>query len=167
MRKSERKSRPHVATLSDVRISRQGDYAIIDYRDQNVSTVHLDIGPQVKSISDEDILEMHNSVLRAQSFMAAGNQWIPIEIPPGSPQIKHHPEYDNYLAPRGGVLRCLISDGGPDGETTVIIDDDEYSMEEFGVILRQYNGWGMRVVFVDEDAIEEQPEIEVRDVEDN
>ncbi len=71
-----------------------------------------------------------------------------------------------YLRGTGGVLRCLINDGGFDGETTVIIDDRELSLREFGRLLRTYAGWGMRITFVSEDAIEEDPLVEVQEPKD-
>ena len=48
-------------------------------------------------------------------------------------------------------------------EVTVIIDDCELSLREFGRLLLTYAGWGMRVVFVPDDRIDEEPEIEVRE----
>jgi len=40
------------------------------------------------------------------------------------------------------VLRCEFSDGGPDTETTVIIDENELSLDEFGKLISTHNGWG-------------------------
>jgi hypothetical protein len=64
------------------------------------------------------------------------------------------------------VLRCVISDGGPDGQAIIYIDDHELSLEEFGRLLTTYAGWGMRTVFVPDDQIDEEPQIEVRDPDD-
>ena len=44
----------------------------------------------------------------------------------------------------------------------IYIDDEEYTLREFGQMLQMYAGWGMRVVFVPEDAVHEEPAIEVR-----
>ncbi len=63
------------------------------------------------------------------------------------------------------MLPCLFNDGGFDGETTVIIDDRELSLREFGGLLRPYAGWGMRISFVPEDEINEEPCVEVREPE--
>ena len=65
-------------------------------------------------------------------------------------------------APRGDVLRCIIDDGGPDGEVVVHIDDQELSLREFGRLLRVHAGWGMRIAFVPEEFISENPKVEIR-----
>lgn len=66
--------------------------------------------------------------------------------------------------PPGDVLRCHITDcgEGEDGPVAIYIDDKEYSLREFGEILRMYAGWGMRVAFVPDDEVHEEPVIEVR-----
>lgn len=86
------------------------------------------------------------------------------EVPPGSPQIEYFAAGDQWT-PRGGVLRCLISDGGPDYETTIWIDDQELSLHEFGRLLSTYNGWGMRICFVPDDELEQEPVIEIKEPE--
>ncbi len=58
---------------------------------------------------------------------------------------------------------CFIEDGGPDGEVTVHIDDQELSLREFGRLLLTHAGWGMRIAFVLDDLIEVEPEVEVRE----
>jgi hypothetical protein len=85
-----------------------------------------------------------------------------IEIPPGHPQIKYSERSDQWV-PRGDLLRCLIEDGGDDGEVTVHIDDQELSLREFGRLLLTFAGWSMRIAFVPENLIEEEPEVEVRE----
>ena len=65
------------------------------------------------------------------------------------------------------MLRCLICDGGFYGQATVIIDGRELSLREFGRLLRTYAGWGMRITFVPEDEIDEEPLVEVREPEDD
>lgn len=48
--------------------------------------------------------------------------------------------------PCGDVLRCHITEcgEGEDGPVAIYIDDKEYSLHEFGELLRMYAGWGMR-----------------------
>jgi hypothetical protein len=60
------------------------------------------------------------------------------------------------------VLRCIIDDAGPDGEVTIQIDDKELSLEEFGRLLRVHAGWGMRIAFVPEEFVTENPKVEIR-----
>ena len=55
--------------------------------------------------------------------------------------------------PRGGVLRCVIEDGGgEDGSLPVIhMDDREFDWEEFGRPIRALRGLGDAIVFVPDD----------------
>ena len=86
-------------------------------------------------------------------------------IPGGSSQVTHYPGTTNQWAPRGGVLRCTIDDGGgDDGSLPVIcIDDQEFSWDEFGKMLCTYAGWGMRLIFVPDDELEHVPKVAVRE----
>ena len=56
-----------------------------------------------------------------------------------------------------------VDDGGPEGEITVHIDDQELSLREFGRLLSTHAGWGMRIAFVPSELVEEEPEVEVRE----
>jgi len=125
----------------------------------------LRIGPEVQRMTDEEILDRHNEVLGIQQQMRLEYEHIAVEIPPGRPQIRYS-ELCNQWTPRGDVLRCVIDDGGPDGEAVIYIDDHDLSLEEFGRLLTTYAGWGMRIVFVPEDQINEEPEIEVHVADD-
>ena len=60
------------------------------------------------------------------------------------------------------MLRCIIDDGGPEGEVTIHIDDQELSLREFGRLLRVHAGWGMRIAFVPEEFVTENPTVKVR-----
>lgn len=156
---------PHVTTLDQVMITRDGETAIIAYRDTDVQTTHLRIGPDLDQMTDAQVLEAHNHVLRIQSMMALDSEYVPKEVPVGRPQLCYHESSDHWT-PRGDVLRCLVSDGGPNGEATVIIDGRELDMEDIGELLGAYAGWGMRITFVAEDKINENPEVVVEDPED-
>ena len=116
-------------------------------------------------MTDREILERHNQVLRAQQQMASEYEHVAIEIPPGRPQIKYFEPGDQWT-PRGDVLRCVIGDGGPNGEAVIYIDDQELSLEEFGRLLVTHAGWGMRIVFVPDGRIDEEPEIVICDRDD-
>lgn len=65
--------------------------------------------------------------------------------------------------PRGAVLRCLIDDSAG-AEPVIHVDDHELSLREFGWLLRTYAGWGMRIVFVEDDDAD-PPLVEIRDPE--
>jgi len=64
------------------------------------------------------------------------------------------------------VLRCVIDDGGPDRNAVIYIDDHKLSLEEFGRLLTTYADWAVRAVFIPDDQIDDEPEIEVRDPDD-
>jgi hypothetical protein len=157
-----RQRRPHVATLDEVRITRQGDAAIIEYADERVGTTHFGLGPAVQQMTDQEILDRWNECLLAQERLAAQYEHVAVEIPPGKPQIEYF-ERGYQWVPRGHVLRCVVDDGGPEGEPVIHIDDHELSWEEFGRLLVTHAGWGMRIVFVPDDELHEAPRVEVRE----
>ncbi|MBI3768364.1 MAG: hypothetical protein HY271_07680 [Deltaproteobacteria bacterium] len=66
-----RRKRPHVASLDEVRITRHGDEAIIEYADEKVWTAHLKLGPAVQRMTDEEILDRWNECVLAQEQVAA------------------------------------------------------------------------------------------------
>ena len=156
-----RPKRPTHVMIDQVRISREGETANIDHADPSLSSVHLTIGPQIAAMTDADIVAMYNDVLDSQ--WALLQQWdkTVVEEPPGEPQMNYHESSDQW-APRGEVLRCIVDDGGPDGEVTIHIDDKELSLREFGRLLSVYAGWGMRIAFVPEEFVTENPRVTVR-----
>jgi hypothetical protein len=161
-RKTMRLKKPCIASPEQVRITREGEYAIIEYADSSIMTVHLKIGPEIEKMTDLDILDLHNNIVRTQEEMAAGYEHVAVEIPRGRSQIEYHPRADQWT-PRGGVLRCVIGDGGSEEGPTFYIDEEELTLREFGRLLSTYAGWGMRIIFVPDDRLMEQPPIEIRD----
>jgi hypothetical protein len=161
-----RKKSPGIARLDQVTITRDGEEAIIAFRDATIATVHLRIGPQVRQMTDEEILLLYNQTTVAQ--MRHGDElgdYVAVEVPPGSPQVRSAPATATQWVPRGGVLRCSIEDGGgEDGLMPVIyVDDREFTWDEFGRMLCVYAGWGMRIVFVPDDELEQTPKTVVRE----
>jgi len=120
----------YIARLEEVIITREGEYAIVQYKEEGIMTTHLKIGPEVAGLSDEAILELFNDTLRAQAQLAAEYKHVAVEVPLGSPQIKYFARGDQWC-PRGGVLRCLVEDD-ENGHLVVEIDDQRLSLEEFG-----------------------------------
>lgn len=157
-----RLKKPCTASLEQVRIAREGEYAVIEYADSSIMTVHLKIGAEIEKMTDQDILDLHNDIVRTQEEMAAAYEHVAVEIPRGRPQIEYHPEADQWT-PRGDVLRCVIGDGGLEEGPIFYIDEEELTLREFGRLLSTYAGWGMRIVFVPDDRLMEQPPIEIRD----
>jgi hypothetical protein len=163
-----RKKRPRIAGLDQVRISRKGEEAIIEFLDGSTATTHLRIGPQVQQMADEEVLLVFNQVVAAQIRNRDElGEYVAVEVPLGSPQVEHYPGFTNQWSPRGGVLRCCIEDGGGEnGSLPVIyVDDQEFSWDEFGRMLCTYAGWGMRIVFVPDDELDRATKVVVRESE--
>jgi hypothetical protein len=157
-----RLKKPIRALIDQVRITRDGNDAIIDYADLEISSTRLTIGPQIKSMTDREIVDVFNGVIKAQELLLAEWDKTVVEVPPGKRQVEYHEESGQWV-PRGDVLRCLIDDGGPDGEVTIHVDNIELSLDEFGRLLRVHAGWGMRIAFVPEEFITENPKVEIRE----
>ena len=162
----KKRKKPCLATQDEVTITRDGEIAVIDFKDEAISGVDLQIGPRLGEMTDQEVLDLHNSVIRSQQELAANYQHIAVELPQGSPQIEYAKECDQWV-PRGDIVRCEISDGGFNGEVTVVIDERELSLQEFGRLLLTHAGWGMRIAFVPDDRLDEEPEIEVREPADD
>lgn len=157
-----RYQKPYIATLDEVTITREGDTAIIAYKKKYIGTTHLKIGDEIIKMSDQDILNCHNSCIQAQMELAKSYKHVATEIPPGESQIEYF-EPGGYWTPRGQVLRCIIDDGGEDFEATIWVDDKEFTMKEFGRLLSAFTGWGMRIIIVPDDETHVTPPIEIKD----
>jgi len=66
-----RRKRPHVASLDEVKITRNDDEVIIEYVDEKVWTTHFRLGPEVQSMTAHEILDQWNECVRAQEQAAA------------------------------------------------------------------------------------------------
>ncbi len=153
--------KPQHASLDQVRITRDGGTAIIEPAASSIATSRFHIGPQIHEMSDQDILDKFNASIDIREKLRDCLDYVAIEIPPGRPQIEFVPGSGQWV-PRGDVLRCRILDD-EEGRISIFIDDQELSLEEFGRMLLTYNGWGMRITFVEEEDIYEEPDIEVRE----
>ncbi len=100
---SMRPKKPFTASMDQVKISRQGEAAVIEYADSSVSVTHLTIGSEIATMSDVDILNLHNSVLEKQAELARNYEHVAVEIPYGKPQI----EYYELCGPMDSKRRCL------------------------------------------------------------
>jgi hypothetical protein len=159
-----RLKKPVRALINQVRITRDGNDAIIEYADPEISGTRVTIGPQLKTMTDRDIVDVFNGMMDAQErLLLPGWNKTVVEVPPGKPQIEYHRDSDQWV-PRGDVLRCIIDDGGgPDDEVTIHIDKVELSLKEFGRLLRAHAGWGMRIAFVPEEHVTDNPKVEIGD----
>jgi hypothetical protein len=153
--------RPYVATLDQLRITRKGDTAVIEYAEDSVWVTNLQIGPELASMSDEDVLALFNGGIEASADHRREHEFPAIEIPVGKPQIEWTEDTQHWLA-RGHVLRCVIHDD-ENRMPRVIVDDKDLSWEQFGQVVVTFAGWGARIVFVADDELDEEPHIEVRE----
>jgi hypothetical protein len=156
-----RKKRPRVAAPDEVRITRDGEAAYIEFADTSIASTHLTIGPYVAGMTDQEILECYNDVVRSQDHLRATYEHVAIEIPVGKPQIEFEARSRQWV-PRGDVLRCVIEDD-ENRQPVIHIDEQELSWEEFGRLLVVHAGWGMRIKFVPDDSTHEEPVTEVRE----
>ena len=159
-----RTKRPRPASPDQVRITREGETAVIEYADPSVRVVNLQVGPSLAAMSDAEVLRLFNDMLEAQAEIAAGLDPALIEIPPGLPQLEYSERSDQWV-PRGQVLRCHIEDDAEAG-TIIQIDDMELDMVAFGRMLQVFSGFGMRIAFVDEEEVTQEPEIVVSEPDD-
>jgi hypothetical protein len=114
-------------------------------------------------MTDAEIVEMYNQILDSQWALLEAWDKTVVEEPPGEKQIDYHENSDQWVR-RRDVLRCIIDDGGPNGEVIIHIDDQELSLREFGRLLSVHAGWGMRIAFVPEECITENPTVKVREL---
>ena len=156
-----RKKTPRPAWPDQVRITREGETAVIEYADPSVRVVNLQVGPSLAKMTDAEVLELFNNMLEAQAEIAECVDPTLTEIPPGLPPIEYNERSDHWV-PRGQVLRCHI-EGDAEQSTIIQIDDMELDMAAFGRMLQVFSGFGMRIAFVDEEEVTEEPEIGVRE----
>lgn len=155
-----RKKKLDRALIDQIRVTRDGNNAIIESADPKISDSRLTIGPQIQAMTDREIVDVFNGITDAQEKLLRGWNKTVIEVQPGKQQIEYHEDSDQWV-PCGDVLRCIIDDSGPDGEVTIHIDKVELSLKEFGRLLRVHAGWGMRIAFVPEEYVTENPKVEI------
>ena len=81
----------HIARLEEVTITRKGDYAVIEYKEEGIPSTHLQIGPEISGMSDEEIVELYNECLRTEAKRAAEYKHVAVEVPLDSAQIAAWP----------------------------------------------------------------------------
>lgn len=124
--------RPFVASADQVRITRDGDTAIIEYADESVSTTHLKVGgEQLASMTDEELLGFWNETIVAQESHRESLSYTATEVPVGKPQVRYFEDGDQWV-PRGHVLRCeILSDAAIEPELDepfVSIDGRDFTL---------------------------------------
>jgi hypothetical protein len=151
----------YIAGPNDVTVTRDGDWARIEYKEEGIPASHLEIGPEIAGMSHGEILEAYNEFLRNDAKLATKRKHVAIEVPLGAEQIEYFAQCDQWV-PRGGVLRCLIEDD-EHGQIVVKIDQQELRLKQFGKLLATYAGWAMRIEFMPGDEVHRRPALEVRE----
>ena len=141
----------YIACLEEVTVTRDHDFARIEYKERDIAATLLQIGPEIREMSDGEIVELHNECLRNEAKQAAENKRVAVEVPLGSAQIEYFTRCDQWV-PRGHVLRCLIQDD-EHGQLVVKVDEQNLRLKQFGKLLTAYEGWGMRIEFVPEEEV--------------
>ena len=52
--------RPRIASPDEVRITREGETAIIEFADSTIATIHLTMGPKIHGMTNAEILTLFN-----------------------------------------------------------------------------------------------------------
>jgi hypothetical protein len=157
--------RPHVASPDEVKITRNGDNAQIEYADPKVSSVSFKVGAaRLASMTDAELLDFWNDHVAANDAFIRTQKFTLTEIPPGKPQVEYFEPGDQWV-PRGHVLKAVILGAAePDlDEPFVSIDDRDFTLREFVSMVGTFGGWGMRIAFVFDEDVHEQPKIRVRE----
>ena len=157
---------PYVASADQVRITRSGDDAIIEYADDSVSTTHLKVGAdRLAAMSDDELLDFWNDHLVARQEHRDSLSYTATEIPVGKPQLEL--AHGRQWVPRGHVVRCdILSDAAIEPaleEPFVSVDSQDLTLAEFMTMVGTFGGWGMRIEFVPRDELHVRPRVRVRE----
>ncbi len=151
----------YIATLDEVKVTRDGDCARIEYKEAGIAVTTLEIGPEIAEMSDLKIVEAHNQGLRNEAKQVTQYKHAVFEVPLGSAQIEYFAQCDQWV-PRSCVLRCLIQ-VAERGEIIVKIDGRKLRLKQFGRLLAAHQDWGMRIEFVPADEVHRRPVLQVRE----
>lgn len=157
----------YVASPDQIRITRKGDTAIIEYADETVETTHLTLeAGKLAQMTDEEVLDFWNDMISGMEEHRRTLNYTATEIPVGRPQLTFH-ELGNQWAPRGHVVRCqILSDAAIEPaleEPFVEIDGRDFTLAEFMTMVGTFGGWGMRIEFVPDDELHLRPKVKVRE----
>lgn len=159
--------RTYVASADQVRITREGDDAVIEYADDTVATTHLRMGAdKLAAMTDEELLDFWNHHIETREDDRQSLSYTATEIPVGKPHVQFFEEA-NQWTPRGHVLRCqILSDAAiqPElDEPFVSIDGRDFTLGEFMTMVGTFGGWGMRIEFVPDGELHQRPKVKVRE----
>ena len=131
-----RKKRPHVATLEEVTITRDGEYAIIAYVDDSVATTQYHIGAdRLARMSDEDILMLWNAGLATKED-----------------DVRSRRDMGPALSLRN-TMSCVITEAPTDAHHPFLqADGRTFTAMEMAKLLGAHPGWTVRIQLVPPDT---------------
>jgi hypothetical protein len=98
----------YIAALDEVTVTRDGDWARVEYKEGDIEATVLKIGPEIREMSDGEIVELHNEGLRHKVTQASQYKQVAVEVPLGSAQIEYFAQCHQWV-PR----QCLaLPDSG-------------------------------------------------------
>jgi hypothetical protein len=155
--------RPHVASPDEVRITRKGDDAIIEYGTPDIATTHFTIGAEMlATMTDAEILEMWNEGIEARDEFRRSLTYVATEVPVGQPQLERS-EVNGELTTRAEIVRCVLEDRPESAEDVFVsVDGQDLTLLQFAQMLGPYTGWGMRIEIVPDDELHLRPKRRVR-----
>ena len=154
-----RPKKPTHVLIDQVRITREGNDAIIDHADPNLSGARI---TGIATMTDAEIVEMHNAIL--------DSQWTLLEAWDKTVKSKNRWGRSKSTITKIAINGCraaTCSDAssttaGPREKSPSVSTTRNCRSAEFGRLLRVHAGWGMRIAFVPEEFISENPKVEVR-----
>jgi hypothetical protein len=66
-----RLKKPTRVSIEQVRITRDGNNAMVDHADADISGAHLAIGPEIAAMTDAKIVDLYNDILESQHRLPA------------------------------------------------------------------------------------------------
>jgi hypothetical protein len=127
-----RKKRPHVATLEEVTITRDGEYAIIAYADESVATTQYHIGAdRLARMTDEDILMLWNAGLATKEE-----------------DVRSRRDMGPALS-RRNTVSCFINEPPADPHHPFLqADGRTFTAMELAKLLGAHPGWTVRLELI-------------------
>jgi len=151
--------RPPQATIDQVHISRDGEYAIIEHADTAYGITRLLLGPMLQNMSDAEVLEVFNDIIAAQDASVADPANRPVEIPRGRPQIEWLEDLQQWSV-RGKCCAAICP------MTKMATWSSMSTMKNwtpsFLSLIKPFAGWGMRLTFIDESQVYDEPSVIIR-----
>ncbi len=118
--------------MEEIRIRRDGAYAIIEYQDDSVATTQYHLGAdRLARMSDEDILMVWNAGLATKED-----------------DVRSRRDMSGALS-RSGVLSCVVREApeGPD-QPFLVADGRTFTALELARFLGTHVGWTVRIELV-------------------